>query len=108
VPPASTDGKTTLREFGYSLKLQRKGDNLKLLGYEVVDEDIFFLSILNNCGYTVEQVRQMAGPLNEYSLLSSIADAERFKEAIKTDPHNPKIIPDHNRGIIVEVWGLAA
>lgn len=104
----STDGKTTLREFGYALKLQRKGDNLKLLGYEVVDEDMFFLSILNNCGYTVEQVRQMAGPLNEYSLLSSIADAERFKEAIKTDPRNPKIIPDHSRGIIVEVWGLAA
>jgi len=43
--------------------------------------------------------------LNEYGLFSSVADAERFKEAIKTDPNNPKVIPDHNRGIIVEVWG---
>ncbi len=101
----STDKKHSLVEFGYATKMQRNGDQLKLLGYEVVDEDDLFLSILNNCGYTVEQVREMAGPLNEYSLLSSVADAERFKEAIKTDPKNPKVIPDHNRGIIVEVWG---
>jgi hypothetical protein len=103
----SNDGQVTLQEFGYALKLQRKDDNLKLLGYEVVDEKILFLSILNNCGYTVEEVRQMAGPLNEYSLFSSLADAGRFKEAIKIDPRNPKIIPDHSRGIIVEVWGQA-
>jgi len=32
-----------------------------LLGYEVVDDDDLFLSILNNCGYTAEQVREMAG-----------------------------------------------
>ncbi len=101
----STDGEHSLVEFGYAMSMQRDGDDLKLLGYEVVDEDDLFLSILNNCGYTVEQVREMAGPLNEYSLLSSEADAERFTEAIKTDPRNPKIIPDHNRGIIVEVWG---
>lgn len=101
----STDGKVTLHEFGYALKLQRNGDDLKMLGYEVVDEEIFFLSILNNCGYTVDEVRKMAGPLNEYSLLSSVEDAERFKDAIKTSPKNPGIIPDHNRGLILEVWG---
>lgn len=95
----------TLYDFRYATRMQRNGDNLKLLGYEVVDEDDLFLSILNNCGYTVDEVREMAGPLNEYSLLSSVGDAERFKEAIKTDPKNPKIIPDHNRGVIVEVWG---
>jgi hypothetical protein len=101
----STDGKVTLPEFGYALGMQRNGDDLKLLGYEVVDEDDLFLSILNNCGYTTDQVRKMAGPLNEYSLFSSVEDAERFKESIKTDPKNPKIIPDHNRGVIVQVWG---
>lgn len=85
--------------------MQRDGDDLKLLGYEVVDEDDLFLSILNNCGYSAEQVREMAGPLNEYSLFSSVEDAERFKEAIKADPNNPKIIPDHDRGLILEVWG---
>ena len=95
----------TVYDFRYALRMQRNGDDLKLLGYEVVDEDDLFLSILNNCGYTVEQVREMAGPLNDYSLLSSVEDAERFKEAIKTDPKNPKIIPDHNRGVIVQVWG---
>jgi len=101
----SIDNKHSLVEFGYAPKVSRNHDDLKLLGYEVVDEDDLFLSILNNCGYTVEQVRDMAGPLNEYSLLSSVEDAERFKEAIKADPRNPSVIPDHNRGVIVEVWG---
>lgn len=101
----STDKKHSLVEFGYATKMQRNDDDLKLLGYEVVDEDDLFLSILNNCGYTVEQVREMAGPLNEYGLLSSVADAERFREAIKINHTNPKVIPDHNRGVIVEVWG---
>lgn len=101
----STDGKVTMYEFGYALKMERATDDLKLLGYEVVDAEITFLSILNNCDYTVDEVKGMAGPLNEYSLFLSVADAERFVEAIKIDPRNPKIIPDHNRGIIVEVWG---
>jgi hypothetical protein len=95
----------TVYDFRYALRIQRNSDELKLLGYEVVDAGDTFLSILNNCDYTVEQVREMAGSLNEYSLFSSVADAERFKEAIKTDPHNPKVIPDHNQGVIVEVWG---
>ncbi len=101
----STDNRHTLLEFGYALKMRRERDDLKLLGYEVVDNDDLFLSILNNCGYTVDQVREMAGPLDEYSLLTSVEDAERFTEAIKTDPLNPKMIPDHNQGVIVEVWG---
>jgi hypothetical protein len=101
----STDGKVTLLEFGYALKMKRNEDGLKLLGYEVLDAEETFLSILNDCDYTVVQVRDMAGPLNEYSLFSSVADAERFKEAIKTDPLNPQVIPDHNRGVIIEVWG---
>ena len=101
----SIDGKVTLHEFAYAMKMHRKGDDLRLLGYEVVDEDDLFLSILNNCGYTADQVRAMAAPLNEYGLLSSVEHAERFKAAIKADPKHPGIIPDHNRGIIVEVWG---
>jgi hypothetical protein len=101
----SMDGTVTLQEFGYALKMQRSKDDLGFLGYEVVDEDDLFLSILNNCGYTVEQIQKCAGLLNEYSLFGSIVDAERFKESIKSNPHNPKIIPDHNRGIIVGVWG---
>jgi hypothetical protein len=101
----SIDGKVTLHEFGYALKMKRAEDGLELLGYEVLDAEDTFLSILNDCDYTVEEVRQMAGPLNEYSLFSSVEDAKRFKEAIRTDPKNPRIIPDHNRGVILEVWG---
>lgn len=101
----STDGKVTMHEFGYALKMERARDDLKLLGYEVLDAEDTFLSILNDCDYTVDEVRAMAGPLNEYSLFSSVEDAERFTEAIKTDPTNPKVIPDHNRGVIVQVWG---
>jgi hypothetical protein len=100
----SSDKKQTLVEFAYSQKMHRK-DNLKLLGYEIVDHYDLFLSILNNCGYSVKQVGEMAGQLNEYSLLPSIEDAERFKESIKTDPNNPRVIPDHNEGIILQVWG---
>jgi hypothetical protein len=104
----SVDKKHKILEFGYALEMKRDADSLKLLGYEVLDandEDWDFLSILNNCGYTVQQVCEIAGPLNEYSLFSSVADAERFAECIKPDPENPNIIPDHNRGILVEVWG---
>ena len=101
----STDKKHSLLEFGYATRMHRNGDDLTLLGYEVVDKDDLFLSILNNCGYTVEQVREMAGPFNEFGLLSSEADAEGFKQAIRIDPKNPKITPDHNEGVILEVWG---
>lgn len=101
----STDGKVTLHEFGYAMKMKRTEDGLKMLGYEVLDAEDTFLSILNDCDYTVEQACEMGGPLNEYSLFSSVADAERFVEAIKTDPAKPNLIPDHNRGVIIEVWG---
>lgn len=95
----------TVMTFEYTLHTTRADDELILLGYEVVDAEIERLSILNNCGFTVGQVLTMAGPLNEYGLFSSLADAGRFKEAIKTNPIDAKVIADHNRGFIVEVWG---
>jgi hypothetical protein len=103
----STDGTETLRVFEYAFHMHRNADGLKLLGYEVVDAEIGFpfLSILNNCGYKAEQVHEMSGALNEYSLLSSPEEADRFIEAIRVDPKKPKIVPDHNKGIAVQVWG---
>lgn len=80
-------------------------DDLNPTGYSQVVDELVNGSVTRTYAYTVDQVRDMAGPLNEYSLLSSVEDAERFKEAIKTDPRNPAVIPDHNRGVIVEVWG---
>lgn len=99
------DGGNTPTTFEYTLHTTRSDDGLMFLGYEVVDAEIERLSILNNCGFTVRQVLEMGGPLNEYSLFSSLPDAGRFKETIKTDPRHPRVIPDHNRGFIVEVWG---
>jgi len=40
--------------------MKRAEDGLELLGYEVLDAEDTFLSILNDCDYTVEEVRQMA------------------------------------------------
>lgn len=101
----STDGAHTLQVFAYASRVRRGDDGLVLLGYEVEDAEIPFLSILNNCGYTVDDIRKMAGTLNEHSLLSSLDEAYRFIEAIKTDPDHPNIVPAHGRGIPVQVWG---
>ena len=76
-----------------------------LLGYEVEDAEIHFLSILNNCGYTVDQVRKMAGTLNEYSLFSSLDEAYRFIEAIKTDRDQPNMCPSTATAFRVQIWG---
>ncbi len=97
----SVDKKHEILEFGYALKMIRGIDDLKLLGYEVLDQEDLSLSILNDCDYSVREVQEMAGDLNKYSLFSSTLDAEKFTEAIKTDPLNPT----HNQGIILEVWG---
>jgi hypothetical protein len=101
----SVDRTVTMHEFAYALKLQRGADGLKLLVMRCWMLKTLWLSILNDCGYTIDEVREMAGPLNEYSLLSSLAGSERFVEAIKTDPNRPGFVPDHNCGVVVEVWG---
>jgi len=98
----SVDKQHTILEFAYALKMVRGADGLRLLGYEVVDandEDWAFRSILNDSEYSAEQVRSMAGPLNEYSLFANIEDAERFKEALGDQGQN------RTRGFIVQVWG---
>jgi hypothetical protein len=101
----STDGAHTLNVFAYASQIRRSEDGLVFLGYEIEDAEILFLSILHNCGYTVDQVRQMAGNLNEYGLLSSPEDAYRFIEAIKIDPDHLNIVPSHGKGIPVQIWG---
>lgn len=103
----SRDGSETLRLFEYATHLRRGHDGLVLLGYDVEDVEIPFLSILHNCGYTIEQVREMAGSLNAHGLFDSDAEANRFIEAVKTDPRNPTSIPDHGKGVAVQIWGAA-
>jgi hypothetical protein len=91
--------------YGYAVHLTRSEDGLERLGYEVMDAKIHRLSILNNCGYTVEQVEENAGPLNRFSLLETAHDARRFQEYIRTETEDHHVDDGHADGVIFEVWG---
>ena len=91
--------------YEYALHLTRFNDGLERLGYEVMDAVIHRLSILNNCGYTMEQIERNAGPLNQFSLLETVRDAKRFQEYIKSDTEDHRADDCHADGVIFEVWG---
>lgn len=91
--------------YEYALHLRRNEDGLERLGYEVSDAIIHRLSILNNCGYTLEQVEANAGPLNRFSLFDSLHDAQRFQKYIKTETEDHRVDDGHADGVIFEVWG---
>jgi hypothetical protein len=89
--------------YEYALHLKRGDDRLRRMGYEVMDARIDRLSILNNCGYEVEEVEIFGGPLNQYCLFDRLEDAKRFRENIRTKTPNDS----HSDGVIFEVWGPA-
>jgi hypothetical protein len=91
--------------YEYALNLKRTSDGLNFLGYEVVDAKMDRLSILNNCGYTVEQVEANAGPLNRFSLFSTAHDARKFQQYIQTETEDHHVDDGHADGIIFEIWG---
>jgi hypothetical protein len=91
--------------YEYAVHLTRSEDGLVRLGYEVMDATIHRLSVLNNCGYTVEQIEKNAGPLNRFSLLETAQDARRFQEYIKTETEDHDVDDGHADGVIFEVWG---
>jgi hypothetical protein len=93
--------------YEYALHLRRCEDGLERLGYEVSDAIIHRLSILNNCGYTIEQVEANAGPLNQFSLFDSVHDARKFQSYIKTETEDHHVDDSHSDGVIFEVWGQA-
>jgi hypothetical protein len=93
--------------YEYALHLHRSEDGLERLGYEVSDAIIHRLSILNNCGYTIEQVEANAGPLNQFSLFDSVHDARKFQSYIKTETVHHHVDDAHSDGVIFEVWGQA-
>jgi hypothetical protein len=70
-----------------------------------MDAQIHRLSILNNCGYTLEQIERNAGPLNGFSLLETAHDARRFQKYIKTETDDHHVDNAHSEGVIFEVWG---
>jgi hypothetical protein len=91
--------------YEYALHLVRADDGLRRLGYEVIDSKIERLSILNNCGYSIEEVEANAGRLNEFSLLESVEDARKFQRYIKTETENHHVDDAHSDGVVFEVWG---
>jgi hypothetical protein len=91
--------------YEYALQLVRADDGLRRLGYEVIDSKIERLSILNNCGYSIEEVEANAGRLNEFSLLESVEDARKFQRYIKTETENHHVDDAHSDGVVFEVWG---
>jgi len=91
--------------YEYALHLVRANDGLKRLGYEVIDAKIERLSILNNCGYYIEEIEANAGSLNEFSLLETVGDARKFQRYIKTETGDHHVDEPHSDGIIFEVWG---
>src|SRR5215467_1266547 len=91
--------------YEYALHLVRANDSLRRLGYEVIDAEIERLSILNNCGYTVAEIEDNAGHLNEFSLLESVGDARKFQQYIKTETADHHVDDAHSDGVIFEVWG---
>src|SRR6266513_2563174 len=91
--------------YEYALHLVRTNDGLKRLGYEVIDATIERLSILHNCGYSIEEIEANAGRLNEFSLLGTVEDARKFQQYIKTETEDHHVDDGHSEGIIFELWG---
>jgi hypothetical protein len=90
---------------GYALHLVRAKDGLQRLGYEVIDAEIERLSILNNCGYSIEEIEANVGRLNEFSLLETAEDARKLQRYIKTETADHHVDDAHSDGVIFEVWG---
>jgi len=95
-PTGGSDGSKT---FEYALHVMRSDDGLLLLGYELVDCNIERLSVLNNCGYTLEQIRQEAGDLNEFALFGDLRQAQVFQTYVAQ--HGAS----HSQSVIFAVWG---
>jgi hypothetical protein len=91
--------------YEYALQLVRADDGLERLGYEVIDATFERLSILNNCGYSIEEIETNAGRLNEFSLLETAEDARKFQRYIKTETEDHHVDDGHSDGIIFAVWG---
>jgi hypothetical protein len=93
--------------YDYAMHLVRRDDGLKRLGYEVIDAKIERLSILNNCGYSIDEIEANAGRLNEFSLFETVEDARKFQRYIKTESADHHLDEAHSDGVIFEVWGGA-
>ena len=90
------------KTFEYALHTRRENDGLVVLGYELVDCKIERLSVLNNCGYTLEQISKEAGDLNEFALFSDPRQAQVFQTYVSNRGGS------HSQAAIFEVWGHKA
>jgi len=87
------------KTFLYALHTQRANDELLVIGYELVDCAIERLSILNNCGYSLDEIHRVAGELNRYGLFDSSGQAKEFQKYVASRNYT------HNCSAVFEVLG---
>jgi hypothetical protein len=88
--------------YEYALHLVRANDGLQRLGYEVIDAKIERLSILNNCGYSIEEIEANVG---RFKMSSVCWKPLRMLGYIKTETADHHVDDAHSDGVIFEVWG---
>ena len=93
---------TKYKRYEYARYIKRQEDGLQLLGYDVIDGQIDFLSLLNNCAYSVLDVERMAGRLNDYALLDSYDYACLFVDSARRDTD---LSPHNELPVVWQVWG---
>jgi len=99
---ASIDANGTHRvslKFAYAEKARMQIDNrFLLLGYEVVDASIEWLSAQSDCEFSSGDLEAF-GPLNRLNLYVSEASAKAFRD------HADKTVSEHAPFAVWEIWG---
>jgi hypothetical protein len=89
----------TSLKFAYAEKARAQiNDRFVLLGYEVVDASIEWLSGQSNCGFSYRDLEAF-GPLNALNLYVTEASAKAFRD------HADHIVSEHAPFAVWEIWG---
>jgi hypothetical protein len=96
-PERCSDGTLVHSKYEYAKTWRRPADGLSLLGFDLTDESIPFFSVLHFEDYSVKEVDENGGPLNEFGLISSVAAARQFQRYV--------LEANQREGTIWQVWG---
>jgi len=92
------DGKTMFpSKYEYARQWRRPDDGLRLLGYDVVDERAHPFSILHSGPWSLAEVIDACGPLNDFGLFETPMAAQHFCDFARDD--------NQEEGTIWQVWG---
>ncbi len=72
--------------------------SFKLLGYEVIDASIEWLSAQTNCSYRLNEIERF-GLLNEYNLFTEYQNAKLFRDFADIDAS------EHSPFSVWQIWG---